>query len=91
MYKSGDSVELRASFYDDNNVLSDPTSVTVTIYNRSSRAQLATGSATKVSTGVYRYYYTLPSDTSGAIVYEFVGTLDGRPTVARELIIIEWV
>jgi hypothetical protein len=91
MYKSGDSVEFIGKFYDDNDALADPTSVTITIYNHSTRTQLATASATKVSVGVYRYYYTLPTDLTGAVVYEFVGQLDGRPTVIRELIPIEWV
>ena len=78
-YYQGDTVWLRASFYDRTEALHDLTGVTCKIYGPS-RVQVGDDiegdSITHVSTGVYECAYTLPAHFS-SLIYEFSGT-DGE-------------
>jgi hypothetical protein len=87
----GDTIRLKASFYNYSGALTDPDSVTVKIYTDIGPIQIETGAATKEATGVYYYDYTIPADINGALVYEFAGILDGTPTVGRAMLDKSWV
>ena len=86
----GDTIRLNASFYTFAGALADPDVVTVKIYSYIGKNVLATGTATKSSTGVYYYDYTVP-DEKGDLVYEFSGTLENLPSVGRARIEKQWI
>jgi hypothetical protein len=87
----GDTIRLKATFYNYSGALADPDSVTAKIYSHIGQILLATGAATKESTGVYYYDYTVPADVPGLIVYEFSGMMDGTPTAGRATFEKVWV
>lgn len=72
-YVQGDTVWLRASFYDRDGVLYDPVSVSLKLYD-SGRVQIGTTYTTaiaKVAVGIYECAVTLPSKTT--VVGEWTG------------------
>lgn len=88
-YIQGDTVWLRASFYDRTEALHDLTGVTCRIYGPT-RAQIGDdiegADITKVGTGVYETPYTLPANYS-SIIFEFSGLDDeGLVQLSRQLI-----
>jgi uncharacterized protein YfaS (alpha-2-macroglobulin family) len=60
MYK-GETVSKQMTFRDKDGVLIDPDTITITIYNPSG-ASTATPTASKSSTGIWTFDYTLASD-----------------------------
>lgn len=91
MTLTGNTVRLKASFYNFAGVLTDPTDVAIKIYSHIGQMLLITASPTQESTGVYYYDYTVPTDVNGSIVYEFSGTMEGSPTVGRAVLEKAWV
>ena len=87
----GNTVRFRASFYNFADELADPSDVTVNIYAHIHKTPIETGAPVKESTGVYYYDYTIPDDVDGDLVFEFIGTLEEKPTVARQKIEIGWL
>lgn len=92
----GTTVRLRATFYSLDGVLTDPTAITVTIYD-ARRNVLSTTTlnlvSSKESTGVYRYDYTIPAsirDRDGELYYEFAGTVGGVASVERAPLPVRW-
>lgn len=90
MILTGDTIRLKASFYSFAGVLADPDVVTVKVYSHIGQQVLTTATATKDSTGVYHYDYTIPVE-SGDLVYEFSGTMDGTVSLGRAKIEKQWV
>jgi hypothetical protein len=89
----GDTVRLKASFYNFAGALADPDAGTVTlrIYDagRTLLETVANSSITKSSTGVYYYDYT--TTAAGDLSYEFSGTLEGSTVLGRQMFEVEWV
>ena len=52
-----DTVLIRAYVYNLAGTLTDPTSVTIDIYNPDDTKKVDGGTTTKTSTGIYEYYY----------------------------------
>ena len=91
---SGDTIRLKATFYDWDGVLADPTAITVTFYD-SSKTAIGTAvtltlETAKISTGVYFYDYTVPSGYT-KMYYEFNGTVDGDPSIERGELRVTWL
>lgn len=92
-YQQNDNVKLQVTFYSfpdgsGNTTATDLTgNCTYTIYSRTGPrtspvfTQLATGTATHGTTGVYYVHYTM--STIGWIAYEFSGVSGTYPIVAR--------
>lgn len=89
----GNTIRLRASFYNFSDVLTDPTAITLKFYDQK-RVQIGSDIsitvANKVSTGIYEYDYTIPNTTSSAIVYEWRGLISGEVSLARGVIPLRW-
>jgi hypothetical protein len=88
----GNTVKLRCEFVTWAGTYTDPTSITLKIYDRN-RVVLNTytiDGSNKISTGVYEKDYTIPSGY-GDLTYEFAGTLEGTTTLGRATILREWV
>lgn len=82
-YNIGDTVRVKATFKDADDVLSDPSTVAVTIYEpdgTETTYTLAGGGVTKESDGVY--YTNLTPDQSGVHRYRFTST--GNPALVEE-------
>lgn len=90
MAKTGDTVRLKASFYNFSDALADPTGVTCTVYDGRRTVLVNAASTTKESTGVYYYDYTVPSAGFDPITYEFSGTLEGTTALGRATLEREW-
>lgn len=86
----GDTVRFYATFYNYSGTPSDPQSVICTVYSHIGQQVLVAGAATRESEGIYYYDFTIP-DTDGALVYEFAGEYDGKPTVGRAKLEKKWV
>jgi uncharacterized protein YfaS (alpha-2-macroglobulin family) len=83
-YQKGDTVRLSAAFYNFADELADcDGNVTVTVYDHTG-AQIATGVATRSSTGAYYYDYTTTDE--GMFTYEFSGMSGGTAVVRRSVI-----
>lgn len=90
---NGDTVRLTATFKNFADALTDPTAITVKFYDQSKAqigATITDGDIVKDSTGVYHYDYTIP-DGYKKIYYEFCGTIDGKPSVERDIIQVTFV
>jgi hypothetical protein len=88
---TGNTVRLKASFYSFADELADPSDVVINIYAHINKKLIQTGTPVKESTGVYYYDYTIPDDVDGDLVFEFIGTLEDMPTVARQRIEKGWL
>lgn len=92
-YIQGDTVWLRAEFYNRSGQLYSPTSVKLKIY-KDGKEQLGETiegeSITNVSTGIFEAAYTLPLGHN-TLVYEFSGTDDeGKIQLSRAKIEPIW-
>jgi hypothetical protein len=89
----GDTIRLKVDFMDYDGAKIDPTDVTVTIYDGTTKKVVegptALGAEHHVATGSYFYDYTIPYGLS-PLVYEFAGKYDGKPIIGRATITREW-
>lgn len=91
IYQIGNTLRLQAQFKDFDDVLTDPDSVSLIIYNSDYSVE-ETLTPTKTSIGIYRAYWTIPSGTSGATyIYEWSGTINEYPSLKRELFKVSFV
>jgi hypothetical protein len=82
----GDTIRLKASFYNWNGNLVDPEEITVSFFD-SNKSRIGEEvplnlTAAKESAGIYHYDYIVPSGHS-RIYFEFKGEIDGKPSVER--------
>jgi hypothetical protein len=84
---TGDTIRIKGMFKNTSNSLidADGNLVTFTVYSYETKRSLFTGSATKLSTGIYYYDYEVPSSETKYIV-ELKGDFDGYPQLARSVI-----
>lgn len=93
----GNTVRVTGSFYNFAGVLTDPDVGTIFVkFYDSKMVQIGssvnlTVGANKVSTGVFKYDYTIPVTTSPSIIYEFSGTVDSVTSLNRSVIPVRWV
>lgn len=87
---TGDTIRLKGEFRDFDGQLADPDEAGLTIYDGSHR-DLEVLIPEKSSVGKYYYDYTIPTDRTGVIYFEFKGVLGGRPIVGRAAFVSEWV
>ena len=82
----GNTIKIKATFYDISNVLVDPDAILFKVYNGDKKPLYAKFLTidNKISTGLYEVNYTLPNETE--IFYEFNGVKDGFAIVNREQI-----
>lgn len=87
-YFSGDTVRFSAEFRDYPDVpeeegdLINPSTVTVTVYD-ADMSSIATGTGDSVSTGIFSFDYTVPSEP-GTYFIEWKGMVNSKPEVKRE-------
>jgi hypothetical protein len=66
----------------------DGQTTTFTVYNGSTLAEIATGAATRETTGVYFYDYTIPAgNDSKTYVFEFTADFSSKPQVSRQRVV----
>lgn len=84
---TGDTIRIKGTFKNSSNVLIDADSnlVTFTIYNADSQQVVATGTATRSSTGIYYYDYTMPA-TENKYIVELKGNFSLLPQLSRATI-----
>lgn len=87
----GDTVRLKASFYNYLGALADPTGVKITIYDGQRTVLVDAVAATKETTGIYYYDYLVPVSGVGPLYYEFSGTLEGSVALGRAALEGLWV
>ncbi len=93
-YVHGNTITLECTFQDNNGNISDPDSVKVITYDyKHVKLDEYTGSdITKVSTGVYKFDYTPPTNVSRSFVYyEWNGTRAGKVSLLRNEIKTEFL
>ena len=88
VYYVNDTIRLTGTFYTWAGVLSDPTSVTVNIYDVTRTKLVTAATPTHSGTGVYYYDYT--PTVEGKHTIEFTGTLEGKAIVMRKYVTIVW-
>jgi plastocyanin len=81
----GDTITFKAEFKDINNVLVDPdaSAATFKVYNNETLAQVSSAAATKLSTGVYKYEWTVPSGDGIIYILEMSGDFSSLPQLKR--------
>ena len=87
MTHKGDTIRLKASFYTFAGVLSDPTTVTIKIYDEG-KTLIKSGTPTRESAGIYYYDYTTVAD--GKMSFEFSGSLEGNAILSRDYFSVGW-
>lgn len=88
----GDTVKLHVEFRTFAGVLTDPESITLTVYDLSRKSvagPVGINSTHRISTGVYEYLYIIPAGYS-SLYYEFIGNPEGLPAVSRGTISCNW-
>ena len=96
MALTGGAVRLEWEYRDFDGVLTDPvpsTSLELNIYDgtRTSVTTIASTLVTQLSTGKYRYDYTIPSTETAPLYVEVKGNISGTPDVGRTTIKTSWV
>lgn len=89
---TGDTVRLTATFKDFSNNLVDPTTVVVQMYGSNKEKlgdPVTLDSGHRVSQGVYKYDYTIPSGHK-KLYCEFTGTSENLPNTSRVEIPVTW-
>lgn len=92
MALGGNTVRLTAEFKTFEDVYADPTSITLKIYTRYHEqvgSTISIISTHKISTGIYKYDYTIPLGYN-ELSYEFSGTLEGSVVLGRSEIDVTW-
>lgn len=81
----GDTITFKAEFRDINNTLVDPdaSAATFKVYNNETLAQLTSSAATKVSAGIYKYEWTVPSGDGIIYILEMSGDFSSLPQLKR--------
>ncbi len=80
-FLQGSTVRIRVYVYDDDGDLVDPTtSVTVDIWDSAGTKQVDGVAMTKVSTGIYEYYYNTSSSSETGSWRGIIWTVDGTYT-----------
>jgi hypothetical protein len=84
---TGDTIRIKGTFKNSSNVLTDADAniVTFKIYDFDTKRLLFSDDATRISTGVYGYDYTVPSAEKKYIV-ELKGEFAGFPQLSRAVI-----
>jgi len=91
-YYKGDTVRLKATFYNFAGSLSDlPSSPTLKVYDDHEilLSTVLPASITHGTTGIYYYDYTIPQ--VGRLIYEFSGTLESNTVLGRSTFNSVWV
>ena len=90
-YRTGDTIRLAANFIGFTGVAFDPTTVELNIYDRNKVliVNYSGASILKTAVGTYMYDYITPL-IKQFLWYEFVGTTDGYPMIARESFEVKW-
>lgn len=80
----GDTITVSASFYDDNETLTDPdgAAATFTAYYNSDREVFETGATNKTGVGVYEYDWLVP-DEETTFILEMNADFAGNPQLKR--------
>jgi hypothetical protein len=90
-FTRGDTIWLKATFRDENDLLFDPSSTWGKVYDSSSTVVQSISALTKTSTGYYSYaWQTTNSHASGPVAFEALGTA-GANTYARRDILFKLV
>jgi hypothetical protein len=91
-YHIGDTVKLSVSFKDFDDEAVDPVGVTLNIYDshKTKIITYETAALTHTGTGVYSYEYVIPDDYK-EYIYEFVGTVGGKPLLDRKNFKAAWL
>lgn len=81
---TGDTIRVQATFTNESGTLvdADGQAVTFKVYNADTRAVLTSAAATRSSTGIYFYDYTVP-DTEQAYFLEMSGLFATKTQLKR--------
>jgi hypothetical protein len=87
-YTLGDTIWLKATFRDENDLLFDPSSTWGKIYDSSSTVVQSISALTKISVGIYSYaWQTDPaSHASGVVAFETSGLAGSNVYVRRDVL-----
>ena len=84
------TVRLRAEFKDFDNLPVTPENVVLKVYD-GRKVQIGSDiPVSPIGEGIFEYDYVLEEPTYGAIYYEFIGTVDGKPILGREKLCVHW-
>ena len=84
---SKSTVLVRAYVYNEDDALTDPTSITVTIVDPAGTKKVDNAAMTKHSTGVYDYFYNTAADSVEGNWVGEVTTIDGIGEGAKTTIV----
>ena len=77
------TVGVRTWVYDDDDTLSTPTSITITIKDPDGTAQVSASAMTENATGIYDYFYNTTTSTAKGSWTGFVTVTDGTGDTAK--------
>ena len=84
-YQRGDTIKLTCNFVNFDDIAIDPQEVKVTIYdtNQTLIIENILTIANKTDIGAYFYDYIADVDKDTRIIYEWLGTIEGEPSIKR--------
>lgn len=84
---TGDTIRIKGTFKNSSNTLvdADANIVTFTLYSYDTKKVVDSGAASRLSTGVYYYDYTVPA-TEKKYIVELKGEFSSYPQLARSVI-----
>ena len=85
---SGNTIRLRAEFFDFDGSKVTPDNITVKFYNRE-KEQIGDAQAATVVDG--QIYYDYVAANPEIRFYEFSGEINGQPVVERDQLEIQWI
>lgn len=85
VYQRGDTIKLTCTFYNFDNVAVDPIEVKIIIYDSTYTqvSETILDATHRTGTGTYFYNYIADVDKDTKIIYEWLGTIDGTPSIKR--------
>ncbi|EFV79046.1 hypothetical protein HMPREF1013_00675 [Bacillus sp. 2_A_57_CT2] len=88
----GDTIQLRVNFKNFKGELVDPDNVKLTIYksDKTQIEQIAITDSDKESVGIYFYDYT-PASELNEIIFEFAGSYNSKPILARGKVELKFI
>lgn len=92
---AGDTTKITMEYRTFAKEYADPEEeITINFYEYATNLRIGTNDdvqPTRVSAGIYTYFYTVPMVTDGNLVIEIITKLEGYPIVARKILPVKWV
>jgi hypothetical protein len=91
--QAGNTVTLSCNFTNFDGLVEDPQLVKLKFYDHRSEVieEIVLGSANRIDTGQYKYYYTTPTTKNQKITYEWYAEYAGKPILKRDSFLVTFM